>query len=142
MSFVGVSPADFYLLARFTHRVISALKEEGGSRSQYQEAVSSLESLAKALQQLHDLRTADGTAILGDGTRSNVHQGTSLISNFVEKIAEYEEVLGKTGPKGFTKGLVQKERWALKTAGHLTSFRESLDHQLQNLGLDLSKEIL
>lgn len=45
MSVVGISPSDLVSFVKFTSTVISALKENGGSHTKYQEAAESVISV-------------------------------------------------------------------------------------------------
>jgi hypothetical protein len=64
MSVIGVSASNAALFGKFTYKIISALKEAGGAKSQYHEAVQSLESLLKILEELEQLALSNGDSCL------------------------------------------------------------------------------
>jgi hypothetical protein len=140
MSVVGISPSDIVLLARYTCRVVSALKEEGGAKSQYRKAVESLESLGNVLQELHDLSLQNGDSVFGDSVKLQAHHSVELVSNYVKQISKYDRDLGSKAPPGRMKGSVKKTQWAIQAAGDLDKFQKVITLQLEILKFMIAKE--
>jgi hypothetical protein len=141
MSVVGISPSDIVLLARYTCRVVFALKEEGGAKSQYQEAIQSLESLGKVLQELHGLSLQNGDSLFGDAVKLQANNSVKLVSNFVKQISKYDKHLGSKAPPGRMKGSIKKAQWEIKAAGDLDRFRKVITPQLEVLRFMITNEV-
>jgi hypothetical protein len=61
MSF-GFGVGDFIAVSNLIAKVVGCLKDVGGSKSEYQQLVSVLESPDRALSQLDRMKPVDGTA--------------------------------------------------------------------------------
>jgi hypothetical protein len=141
MSIIGLSTSDVFLVASFTGRIISALRE-GGAKTQYQEVVRSLESLRRTLQEIQDLSSSTDDVRLRLHFAAQTDHSISLISSFAQKIAKYEKFLGQKASKSLWRGTFRKTYWALSAARDLDDFRKTLAPQLDAIKLIISKETL
>jgi hypothetical protein len=142
MSIVGLSASDVFLITKLTARIISALREERGAKSQYQEAVRSLESLRHTLLEIQELSSSTERSRLNDLLKTQIGSSIDLISGFTEKIAKYEKHLGAKPVGGHLRGSFRKAQWAIRAARDLDDFRKLVTPQLEVIKLILSKETM
>jgi hypothetical protein len=133
MSFGG-SPSDILAAIKFTARIASALKKDGGSQTKYQNARRSLESLQATLEDLQHLAQSIPN---GDRLQSQVDHARSFISSFEDKIGKYEKKLGSAAHEGPNHGTLRKVDFALRAAKDLQDFRNELMPELEPIKFSL-----
>lgn len=145
MSFGG-SPSDIFAAVKFTTKIVSALKKDGGSQSKYQDAVQSLESLQSSLQTIledfQQLAQSQPLTANGDNLRSQISRAQTFVSEFEKKIEKYEEKLGAGARTGALHGTFRKIDFALRAEKDLQEFRKDLEFQLHAIKFSMGKEAL
>jgi hypothetical protein len=142
MSIVGLSATDVITIAKFAARIISALREEGGAKTQYREAVRSLDSLQHSLYEIQELELSVGHLHHTDHLRTQTQTLIDLIAAFIKKIAKYDRSLGTASVRGRLIGGFRKAHWALRATRDLEDFRKLLTLQLETIKLILLNENL
>jgi hypothetical protein len=142
MSF-GFSPSDIVLFLKFTSVVLGALKESGGARREYQDAIQSCEALQKILKELGELRSASNDLIITSDYQDYTSHFSEVISLFKTHLDSYSSSLGQAphGWRPFRHGH-KKVQWALSAAADLEQFRKRITPHVENLGLLLLKRNL
>jgi hypothetical protein len=145
MSF-GASPSDLFAAVKFTAKIVSAVKKDGGSQFKYQGAVQSLESLQSSLQTIledfQQLAQSQPLTANGDNLRSQISRAQTFVSEFEKKIEKYEEKLGAGARTGALHGTFRKVDFALRAEKDLQEFRKDLEFQLQAIKFSMGKETL
>lgn len=142
MSVIGISASDIFLITQFTVNLIAALKEEGGSKSKYQQEIHSLESLGSILAEINDLSATASPSPFHDKLRAQTDHATSLIESCRNSIAKYGKALGPDAPKGRLHGGFRKAQWLLSATKDLQAFREAIASELDAIRFLLSKQVL
>ncbi|KAI9708105.1 MAG: hypothetical protein M1820_004309 [Bogoriella megaspora] len=130
MSIVGISPSDIVLFVKFTATVIDALREGGGVKQEYQNAIQSCENLQLILQRLGEIH-----ASIPDGHSNYTDQVSNIVSLFRAKLGAYESSLGSNATKSLFRNGRKKLAWALSTAKDLDKFRKSIATDVDNITL-------
>jgi hypothetical protein len=142
MAGFGFSPSDIVLFAQFTARVISALKEEGGSKTEYQHAVWCCEGLAVVLNEIKSLDFRH----VPDNFLQQLRQCSSDAENFArdfrKTIYRYEKSLGQQSNHGRLRSAPKRVQWALMAADDLDKFRQSLAAKLDLVKVLIQASIL
>ena len=139
MSFFGWSLSDVVLITGLTTKVVAALKEDGGSKTEYQTAIRSCEDLQKLLTELVNLDVHALDQDLLEQLKTHAEWPRDLLSNYVTKLRKYERSLGSNATKGCQHGVWKKAKWALSTAKDLEHFRATVASLLDTVKLTLAK---
>jgi len=141
MSF-GFSPGDIVLFTGFVAKVISSLKEEGGSKSQYQLAEQQCQGFLAVMNELQSLNLSN----VPQWFRNKIDEYSTNVKEFVEDfrktIAQYEKSMGKTSERGFFTSAPRKIQWAFMAADDLGKFRQSLAAQVDLVKIVINMSIL
>ena len=108
MAGFGFSPSDIVEFGKFTAKILQALKEEGGARTEYQFQVHSCQSLQKALKEIENLNLSHVTDGFAHQLEQRTLDTTKLVADFRKTIAKYDKALGKDARKGYLRGAGRK----------------------------------
>lgn len=141
MSF-GFSPGDIALFLRFATTVFKALKEAGGSRSEYRFAQQQCQSF---LIVMDDVQRLDLSTV-SDSFRSQIEEYSThtreFVKDFKRAITKYEKSMGKSSHRGFIASAPKKVQWAFSAADDLDKFRQSLFAQVNLIQITISSATL
>jgi hypothetical protein len=136
------SSGDIVLFGQFVGKVISSLREEGGSKSEYQLAERQCQGFLSAMNELQSLELPD----LPDSFRSKINEHSTNLEEFVKQfrktIAQYENSIGQSSKRGLLRSAPRKVQWALMAAEDLSKFRQSLACQLDLVKITIQMSIL
>lgn len=138
----GFSPGDIVLFSKFAAKVIQALRDEGGSRSEFQLAARQCEAFLSALNELKSLDLSS----LPESFRFKITQSSSSLKGFIDdfrkSIASYEKSLAEGSQRGAMSSAPRKVQWAFVAAEDLGKFRQCLSAELDNLKLMIEISVL
>ena len=136
----GWSLSDVRLLAHYAGKIYSALKEESGSASEYQQATTTLLSLQTVLEQIQlGLKTTDPS--FRNALKAQLVNPTNSIASFNTKLIEkYGDKLKSHAPSGRHHGMWPKVRWAFSAAEDLKRFWMELSRHLEIVKLLILSE--
>ena len=136
----GWSLSDVRLLAHYAGKINSALKEESGSASQYQQATTTLSSLQIVLDQIQfGLKATDPS--FRNALKAQVGSPTNSIANFNAKLKEkYGDKLDSHALSARHRGVWPKVRWAFSAAEDLERFWMELSRRLEIVKLLILSE--
>lgn len=138
----GWSVGDIILLTKLTHRVIHALKRQGGSSTQYQGALRSLDSLQATLNEIRSvLSTSELDFRNAVRAQAQLDDSSSSIADFHDRILrKYDTALGMQASDKALPKIWRKLTWAFDAAKDLTDFQTQLSMQLQMVELEMAKQ--
>ncbi|EED12731.1 hypothetical protein TSTA_052530 [Talaromyces stipitatus ATCC 10500] len=141
MSF-GFSPGDIALFLGFATKVVKALKEAGGSRSEYCHAQQQCEGFLMVMDDVQRLDLSN----VSDSFRSRIEEYSAhtqeFVKDFKRTIVKYEKSMGKSSHRGFITSAPKKVQWAFSAADDLEKFRQSLSSQVNLVQFTISNAIL
>jgi len=110
MSF-GFSVGDFLAAANLIAEVVSALREAGGSGSQYQHITNKLEVLDRALRDVNRLEPAEGLEEALEAIKTTALSCQIPLLEYLSKIGKYNKSLGTGQSSGVMKDVFSKMEW-------------------------------
>ncbi|KAI7968555.1 hypothetical protein EIK77_006574 [Talaromyces pinophilus] len=141
MSF-GFSPGDITLFLGFATKVVKALKEAGGSKSEYCLAQRQCQDFLRAMDNVQRLDLSN----VSDSFRRQIEEYSThtqeFVKDFKETIVKYEKSMGKSSYRGFLTSAPKKIQWAFSAADDLDKFRQSLSAQVNLVHITISHAIL
>ncbi|KAF5017810.1 hypothetical protein F66182_10236, partial [Fusarium sp. NRRL 66182] len=141
MSF-GFSPGDITLFLGFATKVIKALKEAGGSKSEYCLAQQQCQGFLKVMD---DVQRLDLSSV-SESFRNQIEEYSTHTREFVKDfkgaIVKYEKSMGKSSHRGLVSSARRKVQWAFSAADDLDKFRQSLSAQVNLVHITISNAIL
>ena len=136
----GWSLSDVRMLAHYAGKINSALKEESGSASQYQQATTTLSSLQTVLDQIKFGLSATDPSFR-NALKAQVSSPTNSIANFNAKLKEkYGDKLDSHALSARHRGVWPKVRWAFSAAEDLERFWMELSQHLEIVKLLILSE--
>lgn len=141
MSF-GFSPGDIVIFTQFAAKAISSLREEGGSKSEFQLAERQCRAFLSVMDELQSLDLSnlpDSFRNKLDEYSTNVHE---FINDFRKTIERYERSMGESSEHGSIRSAPRKVQWAFMAADDLGKFRQSLAAQLDLVKITIQTSIL
>ena len=118
VSVIGERPelqeADYCLLLLLVlvSKISKALKKTGGAASQYQDAVTELNTLGYLLEQLKTLKVDGRNAHRVNTIRGMVCACEASLQDFLKKLDKFEASLGEQAKTAWYRGLPRKTQWA------------------------------
>lgn len=141
MSF-GFSPGDIIMFTKFANKVVSALRQEGGSKSQFQLAERQCQSF---LAVVNEFKRLDLSRV-PEPFRAQMDQYSAAISEDIEDfrktIARYDKSMGENAQRGWFSSAPRKVQWAFTAAEDLAAFRQTLDVQLDLFKIVIQGSVL
>ncbi len=136
----GWSLSDVRLLAHYAGKIYSALKEESGSASEYQQATTTLLSLQTVLEQIQfGLKATDPS--FRNALKAQLVNPTNSIASFNTKLIDkYGDKLNSHAPSARHHGMWPKVRWAFSAAEDLKRFWMDLSRHLEIVKLLILSE--
>jgi hypothetical protein len=110
MSF-GFSVGDFLAAVNLIADVISALREAGGSASQYQHVTNKLGFLDRALRDVNRLEPAEGLEQTLETIKTTALSCQIPLLEYLENIKKYDGSLGAGESSGVMKDVFHKMKW-------------------------------
>lgn len=142
MAGFGFSTSDIIEFGKFTAKIISALKEEGGSKFEYQDAVHSCEAFTSVLSEIQRLELSNAPDPFRQQLEKHLIDSQEFVQQFRDMIARYEKSMGKASTRGFVRSAPRKVQWSLTAAKELDNFRQRLSVQLQLVQLEIQGSLL
>jgi hypothetical protein len=142
MAGFGFSPSDIVEFGKFALKIKTALKDDGGSASEYQEAISWCKSFQDVLKEIQNLELSNASVAFADKLQEQSKHTKEFVTGFKKKIAKYEKALGENARKGMQTGTVRKVQWALMAAGDLDKFAQSLHLRIKSLEMFMASKTL
>lgn len=106
-----------------------AIKDHGGASDDYQRVVEELESINAVLIQVQSLKSSTDNFDFINAIRGQAQFSQNTITKFLNRIAKYDHVLGKSGKKGCQRGIVSKAKWAIYTSKEIDKLRKVIQSQ-------------
>lgn len=141
MSF-GFSPGDIALFLGFATKVIKALKEAGGSKSEYWLAQQQCQRFLMIMDDIQRLDLSNVSESFRNQIEEYSTHTREFVKDFKEAIVKYEKSMGKSSHRGFMTSAPRKVQWAFSAADDLDKFRQSLSAQVNLVHLTISNAIL
>lgn len=141
MSF-GFGVGDFAIFTKFSTKVIKALRDEGGSKIEYQIAERQCQEFLSAASELNSLDLSRVPESFRERLTTSTTNFSSIIEQFRKTIKSYEKSLGEKsrGTRFFS--APKKVQWALLAAEDLLSVRQALTAQMSLIHLSIETSIL
>lgn len=141
MSF-GFGVGDFAIFTKFATKVIKALRDEGGSKIEYQIAERQCQEFLSAASELTSLDLSRVPESFRERLTTSTTNFSSIIEQFRKTIKSYEKSLGEKsrGTRFFS--APKKVQWALLAAEDLLSVRQALTAQMSLIHLSIETSIL
>lgn len=141
MSF-GFSPGDIVLFLGFAAKVFKALRDEGGSRSEYHLAEQQCKGFLSVMRDVQQFDLSNVPQLSRSKIEEHLTHSRELVNDFKQTIEKYEKAMGKNSRRGVLTSAPRKIQWAISAADNLDKFRQSLSAQLSIVQLTISKAIL
>lgn len=125
MSF-GFSSGDIVLFTQFVAKVVSSLKEEGGSKSEFQFAERQCQDFLSVMNELQSLDLKNVPESLQNKLNDYATTIHEFVGDFRTSIAQYEKSMGESSARGFLRSAPRKAQWAFMAADDLEKFKRSL----------------
>ncbi|KAF2791730.1 hypothetical protein K505DRAFT_197096, partial [Melanomma pulvis-pyrius CBS 109.77] len=90
----GFSVGDFIAGLSLLHKVVAALREADGAKSQYSHTILELEGLQNLLRTVQSFQPTDSTSENAEKLRILGHQCYLPLAAFLKKIEKFECALG------------------------------------------------
>ncbi|CZR67156.1 uncharacterized protein PAC_17055 [Phialocephala subalpina] len=110
MSF-GFSVGDFITAADLIAQVVSALREAGGSASQYQHITNKLGFLDRSLRDVNRLEPAEGLEATLEAIKTTALSCQLPLLEYLKNIRKYDKSLGPGQSFGVMKDVFLKMKW-------------------------------
>ncbi|KAK1446065.1 hypothetical protein CMEL01_10308 [Colletotrichum melonis] len=142
MSF-GWSTGDIIVALPLFNKIRIALKDSGGSKTEYQNAITFIDELSTTLRTLDDIQTTSPHPDLLQDVCSHAKRLRIEVDLFLKTMQdEYEGSLGPFSLSGKTKTFQNKIRYAISTSKKVQNLREKIGPELSTLQLKLSHHVL
>ncbi|KAF1993930.1 hypothetical protein P154DRAFT_587440 [Amniculicola lignicola CBS 123094] len=129
MSF-GFSAGDIAIFTKFITTVVDALKDEGGSRFEYQSAVKQCQDVLDLMDEVARLNFSRTSQSLRTRLGEQLESTKSIVDDFKTLIARYEKSMGKFSKRNKATSAARKVQWAFDAAEDLSKFQPRLSAQL------------
>ncbi|KAI9712502.1 MAG: hypothetical protein M1812_006918 [Candelaria pacifica] len=113
----------------------NALKEAGGSVSEYQEVLQYLNGLLLTLQHLQNLNIQPTNPAILNAIRAQCASSEQPILEFVGNIQEFEKALGVQSSKNAISGSHKKVQWGLFVTKRVEQLRNKIGANLEMIHL-------
>ncbi|KIM96182.1 hypothetical protein OIDMADRAFT_44912 [Oidiodendron maius Zn] len=142
----GFSTGDFIAAVELVSTVLNALRESGGSSTEYQALISQLYTLETALLRVKRLDLDDVQHAEAIALRQAASQCQRTIDAFLAKIAKYQPSLRAGGSGNTVRDTWRKVKWALcrkedvvRLRADLLAHTESIDMLLMTVHMDATR---
>ena len=142
MAGFGFSPTDIVEFGKFAYKIKVALRDDGGSAAEYQDAIERCESFEAALKEVQNLELSNVSTTFADQLRDHAEHTKELMLALKKKIVKYEKALGADAKKGAASGTARKVQWAVTAAKDLDKFGQSLQLRIQVLEMLMASRTL
>lgn len=134
----GFSAGDFIAAIDLVATVIDALRESGGSSSEYREVIRQLYSLEKALLQVKRLEVDPAQNAELIALQQAAAQCQRTIDDFMKKLQKYQPHLQAGGSNMKLKDKWMKIRWAVCKKEDVARFKADLVGHTESIQLLLT----
>jgi hypothetical protein len=134
----GFSAGDFIAALDLVTTIVSALRESGGSSTEYQALVSQLYTLETALLRVKRLELDESQYAEVIALRQAAAQCQTTIDAFWKKIQKYQPSLGEGGSGNRVKDSWRKVKWAVCKKDDLLKFKMDLLGHTESIELLLT----
>lgn len=134
---IGWSVGDIIACGQLAYKLIQALKDSGGAKTDYQALINDLSSIHRTLlevTQMHhasQLSTATVNAILFEA-----HSLIKIMDDFLATIEAYHSALSELSARSSTnryRDLMKKLRWSFSETGAIEALRNRLASHSQSI---------
>ncbi|KAF2496255.1 hypothetical protein BU16DRAFT_371385 [Lophium mytilinum] len=138
----GYSVGDCVASVDLLVRIIKALRDSGGSASEFQQLQIDLEFLGAVLNQLKILDLVpSGTSASQIDTATRFVQSTQgALSALLEKVGKFKDSLAKSPLRGKLPSALRKAQWALMYSNDIAKLRQKLTNNTISLNLFLETQ--
>lgn len=95
MAGFGFSPSDIIEFGKFAYKVAVALKEDSGSKSEFQEAIGWCEDFRKVLMVIQNLELSNVSTSFAYQLKDYSRRSAEFVARFRTQIAKYEKLWEK-----------------------------------------------
>jgi hypothetical protein len=134
----GFSAGDFIAALELVTTVVTALRDSGGSSTEYQALISQLYTLETALLRVKRLELDDGQQAEVIALRQAASLCQKTIDAFWEKIKKYQPSLRCGGSGSRVKDAWKKVKWAVCKQDDLVKFKADLMAHTESIDLLLT----
>lgn len=148
MSF-GWSAGDVIAALKLLNQIRVALKDSGGSRAEYQDEITFLDSLCLTLRTLGSVQSEALQPVVPENISRHVEHIGKSVEGFLRDIrSQFGPDLGhfpttrKRGLWGPSVSTFRKVQWALSTSKKVRALRDRICAELMSLQIQLSQHIM
>lgn len=138
----GFSAGDIAEAIKLIAKIAKALKESGGSATEYQDTMKSLGSQLLMLQHLEAIHSKIRDKAVASTLQVLALRAKQPILEFMERTRKYESSLGTTRPSKSMKRALHKCDWALRVVEDARKLRTCISADLEAVHLLLASESL
>ncbi|KAI9702790.1 MAG: hypothetical protein M1836_008004 [Candelina mexicana] len=131
----GFSAGDIAMAVKVIAKASSALKDAGGSASEYQEVLQYLKGLLLTLQHLQNLNIQPNNPALLNAIRAQCASSAKPVLDFVNSIQEFNDALGVRSSKAAISGSHKKVQWGLFVSKGVEKLRSKIGANLEIIHL-------
>ncbi len=131
----GFSAGDIAMAVKVIAKVSNALKEAGGSASEYQEVLQYLQSLLLILQHLENLEIQHINPALLNAIRAQCTASERPVLEFITSIQDFDDALGAQSLKTPIRGSHKKVEWGLFMTKKIEKLRSKIGANLDMIHL-------
>jgi len=138
----GIGPGDIILFTGFAVKVIKALKDEGGAKTEFQVAERQCQGFLDVITELKSLDLSGIPESFRTKLEEYSMQTASDIQIYRKTIERYEKSMGEDSARGWFSSAPRKVQWAFSAAQDLAAFRQSLLAQLDLVKIVIQSSLL
>ncbi|KAK3315961.1 hypothetical protein B0H66DRAFT_274210 [Apodospora peruviana] len=143
MSFgFGIGPGDIALFTGFAIKVVKALRDEGGAKTEFQIAERQCQGFLDVINELNRLDLSGIPEAFRGKMDEYSAEIVSIVGDYRKTVERYEKSMGASTDRGWLSSAPRKVQWALTAAQDLAAFRQSLSAQLDLVKLAIQASIL
>jgi hypothetical protein len=142
MAAFGWSVGDIVASIQLVAKIVVALKETGGAKSEYQESIEFLFGLEVTLQNLQTIAPVLLTRSQESILQVEIEKIAKPISIFFEKVKKLDTALGLDSKKGSWRAAPRKVQWAMQVLKEVKVLRDRISVPIASLNILLQSQVL
>jgi hypothetical protein len=142
MAAFGWSVGDIVASIQLVAKIVVALKETGGAKSEYQESIEFLFGLEVTLQNLQTIAPVLLTRSQESILQVEIEKIAKPISIFFGKVKKLDTALGLDSKKGSWRAAPRKVQWAMQVLKEVKVLRDRISVPIASLNILLQSQVL
>lgn len=131
----GFSAGDIAMAVKVIAKASNALKEAGGSATEYQEVLQYLNGLLLTLQHLQNLNIQPANPAILNAIRAQCASPEKQVLEFISSIQEFDDALGVQSSKEPISSSHKKVQWGLFITKKVERLRNKIGANLGSINL-------